>query len=109
MALTKQTLGTQGDISFAGNTFKNFEITRLPDHSCLVEQNFDLQQLFYHTPDGQTHPLKGAAAHIKVTFRVSPSGKVLKAKPEVHVKWPGLGQALSTGNSADLFSGGVSE
>ena len=88
-------MGEQGMISFGDNSFTNCDITRRPDGLFQVEQNYDMQTAYYHNHDGNSYPLKGAAAHIKVAYLVNADGKVVKVKPEFHVKWPGFGNALS--------------
>ncbi|MGY0218259.1 hypothetical protein ACWJJH_12885 [Endozoicomonadaceae bacterium StTr2] len=100
--LTNEQMGEQGQIVYGGNDFASYDITRKPDGNYVVEQNCGIQTLLYqsHAEDTLPVPLKGAAAHIRVKYLISPEGKVLRAEPDIHMKWPGFGPALAAGRAS---------
>ncbi|WP_461535521.1 hypothetical protein [Spongorhabdus nitratireducens] len=100
--LTNEQMGDQGQIIYGGNDFVSYDITRKPDGNYVFEQNCGIQTLLYQSHTGDTFPvrLKGAAAHIRVKYLISAEGKILRAEPDIHVKWPGFGPALAAGRAS---------
>ncbi len=86
-------------ILFGGNTFTTFKISRLPDGTYQVDQEYDFQRADFFLPGGEPQEIAGVSILVKVRTQVDSEGKVTNVVPEIRGDWPGFKRGLAAGST----------